>query len=120
VTRLARQAAHLAIRSYQLTLSSLVGRQCRHFPSCSEYTDEAIQMHGLWAGGWMGLARICRCGPRGTSGIDWVCEELPPDASPLTPWRYGLWRSTNDPTAKAGTTDPTGATPLSDADCRPS
>ena len=44
-----------------------IGRQCRHLPSCSEYTDEAISRHGLWAGGWMGVARICRCGPFGTS-----------------------------------------------------
>ena len=72
-----RAAAHGAIRAYQLTLSGLVGRQCRHLPSCSDYTDEAIQRHGFWAGGWMGLARLCRCGPFGTSGLDLVCEELP-------------------------------------------
>ncbi len=49
-----RRAAHALIRFYQLTLSSLVGRQCRYLPSCSSYTDEAIQRHGLWAGSWMG------------------------------------------------------------------
>ncbi len=58
----------------------LVGRHCRHWPSCSRYTDEAIQRFGLWRGGWMGAARICRCHPYGTSGIDIVCEELPADA----------------------------------------
>jgi uncharacterized protein len=118
--RLPRQAAHLAIRGYQLTLSSLVGRQCRHFPSCSDYTDEAIQKHGLWAGGWMGLARICRCGPRGTSGIDWVCEELPAKATALTPWRYGLWRGTHDPSQQTGPTTPGDGGALTGADCRPS
>jgi uncharacterized protein len=97
-----RRSAHGLIRGYQLTLSSLIGRQCRYWPSCSEYTDEAIQRHGLWAGGWIGVARICRCGPRGNSGIDVVCEELPAQASVLTPWRYGRWRGTNDPTAEAG------------------
>jgi uncharacterized protein len=97
--RAGRRAAHYAIRGYQLTLSGLIGRQCRHFPSCSEYTDEAIQKHGVWAGGWMGLARMCRCGPGGTSGIDWVCEELPEQAGLLTPWRYGRWRGTHDPSA---------------------
>ena len=74
---LARQTAHVAIRFYQLTLSGLMGRQCRHLPSCSEYTDEAISRHGLWAGGWMGVARICRCGPFGTHGLDLVPETLP-------------------------------------------
>ena len=88
-------AAHAAIRGYQLTLSGLVGRTCRHLPSCSEYTDEAIRRHGLWAGGWMGLARVCRCGPGGTSGVDFVCGTIPENARPWTPWRYGLWRGTN-------------------------
>jgi putative membrane protein insertion efficiency factor len=94
---LARHGAHYAIRGYQLTLSSLIGRQCRHWPSCSTYTDEAIQRHGLWAGGWMGLARVCRCGPGGTSGIDLVCEEYPPRARWYMPWRYGRWRRINGP-----------------------
>jgi len=87
-----RRGAHLLIRSYQLTLSSLVGRTCRHLPTCSEYTDDAIQKHGLWAGGWIGLSRICRCGPGGTSGYDPVPQALPPDARWCAPWRYGRWR----------------------------
>ena len=41
--RLPRQAAHGLIRAYQLTLSGLIGRHCRHLPSCSDYADEAIQ-----------------------------------------------------------------------------
>lgn len=97
--RLPRQAAHVLIRAYQLTLSGLVGRQCRHLPSCSDYTDEAIQRHGLWAGGWMGLARICRCGPGGTSGLDFVCEALPDESAWYKPWRYGRWRGVNAPPA---------------------
>ncbi len=92
LARLPRVLAHGAIRTYQLTWSALVGRHCRHMPSCSEFTDEAIQMHGFWAGGWMGLARICRCNPLGTAGFDPVPGALPEHASPLTPWRYGQWR----------------------------
>lgn len=87
-----RLAAHGAIRAYQLTLSSLVGRHCRHAPSCSEFTDEAIQRHGLWAGGFMGLARICRCTPWGTAGFDPVPEALPPQGHWARPWAYGIWR----------------------------
>jgi len=89
---LPRRLAHVAIRAYQLTLSSLIGRQCRYLPSCSEYTDEAIQTHGFWAGGWMGFARICRCNPWGGSGYDPIPLERPAGASALTPWRYGRWR----------------------------
>lgn len=93
---LARGVARLAIRGYQLSLSGLAGRSCRHLPSCSDYASEAIGRHGLWAGGWMGLARICRCGPGGTSGLDFVCEELPAGSAWLAPWRYGRWRGTNE------------------------
>ena len=88
---LPRLAAHGAIRFYQLTISSVIGRQCRHLPTCSAYTDEAIERHGLWAGGWMGAARLCRCHPFGTAGYDPVYD-VPPGASWRTPWRYGRWR----------------------------
>ncbi len=88
----ARRLAHLAIRFYQLTLSSLTGRWCRHEPSCSHYTDDAMGMHGFWAGGWMGLARLSRCRPGGTRGYDPPPGVLPPRAGALTPWRYGRWR----------------------------
>ena len=74
---LARQAAHLAIRFYQLTLSGLIGRQCRHLPVVLGLHGRGDPRHGLWAGGWMGVARICRCGPFGTSGLDLVPETLP-------------------------------------------
>jgi putative membrane protein insertion efficiency factor len=97
--RLPRQAAHAAIRGYQLTFSAFVGRHCRHLPSCSEYADEAIGRHGLWAGGWMGAARICRCGPGGTSGLDLVPEALPAGCAWYKPWRYGRWRGVNAPPA---------------------
>jgi putative membrane protein insertion efficiency factor len=92
MTHLLRHAAHFSIRAYQLTLSSLVGQQCRHLPTCSAYTDEAIARYGLWAGGWQGLARICRCHPLGTAGFDPVPAELPPGAHWTRPWRYGRWR----------------------------
>lgn len=109
IDRWPRWAAHVAIRAYQLSLSMLVGRHCRHWPSCSRYTDEAIQRFGLWRGGWMGAARIYRCHPYGTSGIDIVCEELPADARWYSPWRYGRWRGTLNPEAQATeTTEPTG------------
>ncbi len=91
VAVLPRLLAHGAIRSYQLTVSAMVGRQCRHLPTCSTYTDEAIARHGLWAGGWMGAARICRCHPLGTHGYDPV-GAVSPTARWYTPWRYGRWR----------------------------
>lgn len=83
------------IRVYQLTLSSLVGRQCRHLPTCSQFSDEALARYGLWAGGWMTLARLSRCHPFGTSGIDNVPSQLPAGARWYLPWRYGRWSWTS-------------------------
>jgi uncharacterized protein len=87
-----RAIAHVLIRAYQLTASALVGRWCRHLPTCSSYMDEAIARHGVWAGGWIGLSRVCRCHPWGTSGWDPPPTRLDPAVSPLTPWRHGRWR----------------------------
>jgi putative membrane protein insertion efficiency factor len=87
-------AAHALIRAYQVTLSGLAGRGCRYLPSCSDYADEAIQCFGLWAGGWMGLARICRCHPFGGAGLDFVPPALPQESAWYRPWRYGRWRGT--------------------------
>ena len=58
------------IRGYQLVVSPILGPRCRHLPSCSEYTSEAIAVHGPVRGGWLGLRRILRCNPWGTSGYD--------------------------------------------------
>src|SRR5687767_652828 len=90
--RLPALAGRALIRSYRYTLSPLIGFHCRHLPTCSEYSEEAIGRFGLWAGGWMTLARLCRCHPLGSSGLDFVPEAIPPRAAWWLPWRYGRWR----------------------------
>jgi putative membrane protein insertion efficiency factor len=94
LTRLPRIAGHALVTVYRYTLSPLIGPRCRHLPSCSDYADQAIARFGLWAGGWMALARILRCQPFGTHGLDFVPARLPETAHWYTPWRYGRWRST--------------------------
>lgn len=79
------------IKLYRLTLSPFLGRECRYLPTCSEYAEEAITRHGLWAGSWIGLSRLQRCSPMGASGFDPVPEVLPTGAAWYTPWRYGHW-----------------------------
>lgn len=91
----ARRAAQGVVRLYQLTFSAFVGRTCRHLPTCSDYASEAIGRHGIWPGAWMGVSRICRCGPGGTDGLDFVPDALPPRSAWYLPWRYGRWRGTN-------------------------
>ena len=90
------------IQVYRHTLSGLIGLECRHLPTCSSYADEAIDRFGLWAGGWMTLARLCRCQPFGTSGLDFVPASPPDRAHWYVPWRYGLWRGTNHRITPAG------------------
>ncbi len=82
-----------AIRIYQVTLSALIGRTCRHLPTCSDYAREAIERHGAWRGFWLGFSRILRCSPIGTNGFDPVPEQLPDYGWRF--WRYGRWRASD-------------------------
>ncbi len=91
-----RRLGRSLILLYRYTILALIGPRCRHLPSCSEYTEEAITRFGLWAGSWMALARILRCNPWGTHGLDFVQATLPAHAHWWTPWRYGRWRGTNE------------------------
>ena len=58
------------IRGYQLFVSPVLGPRCRHLPTCSEYAAEAVRLHGPLRGGWLGVRRIARCNPWGSSGYD--------------------------------------------------
>ncbi len=57
------------IRFYQVVASPFPS-PCRYTPSCSMYAKEAIERHGVLRGVWMGLRRILRCHPWGSSGYD--------------------------------------------------
>ena len=59
-----------ALRAYKLTLSPLIGRQCRFLPTCSEYAAEVLISHGPWRGGVLAARRLCRCNPWGGAGFD--------------------------------------------------
>ncbi|HUC52042.1 MAG TPA: membrane protein insertion efficiency factor YidD [Xanthobacteraceae bacterium] len=96
VRNLPRLFGRRLITAYRYTLSPLIGYECRHLPTCSHYADEAIDRFGLWAGGWMTLARLLRCQPFGTSGLDFVPDAAPENARWYLPWRYARWRGTND------------------------
>lgn len=68
--RLPGQAAILAVRLYQCTLSPLVGRQCRFHPTCSTYFIQAVEKYGLLSGMRRGMVRILRCQPWHPGGYD--------------------------------------------------
>lgn len=62
------------IKLYRLILSPYIGQQCRFEPSCSNYTQEAIVVHGAIKGSWLGVKRIFKCGPWCAGGYDPVPE----------------------------------------------
>ena len=63
---------HLAlflINIYQ-KISALTPSRCRFYPTCSEYTKQAIIKYGFFKGSWIGLKRIIKCHPLNEGGYD--------------------------------------------------
>ena len=58
------------IRTYQIFISPMLGQHCRFYPSCSQYTINAIREWGVIRGIWLGFKRICRCHPLNPGGLD--------------------------------------------------
>ena len=58
------------IRAYRFFLSPWLGNQCRFYPTCSYYTQEAIEKHGAWRGSYLGAKRLLRCHPWCEGGFD--------------------------------------------------
>lgn len=59
-----------AIWVYQRTLSPLLPTSCRFTPSCSHYSQEAVEKYGAFKGVWLGVKRLGRCRPLGGQGYD--------------------------------------------------
>ena len=58
------------IRFYQKVISPILGPTCRYQPTCSHYMVGAILQWGIIRGTWMGIKRISRCHPWGSTGYD--------------------------------------------------
>ena len=78
VYRLPTRAGQLLIRSYQRTLSPdhgplarfFPGPVCIYYPSCSDYSYQALEKYGLIKGVWLTGKRIARCTPWHKGGED--------------------------------------------------
>jgi uncharacterized protein len=65
-----RTVALFLIRFYQKLISPVLPASCRFYPSCSEYTYQAVEKYGILHGGWLGLRRVSRCHPWNPGGFD--------------------------------------------------
>ena len=66
----ASTAALGLIKAYQYGIRPMLGQRCRFFPSCSEYTAEAIGEYGVIRGSSMGALRLAKCHPWHAGGYD--------------------------------------------------
>jgi uncharacterized protein len=71
----ARAVLIIGIRAYRLAFGGWLGGQCRFYPSCSHYAEEAIRSRGAIAGSVASIWRILRCNPFGKGGPDPVSTE---------------------------------------------
>ena len=63
------------VKIYQVTLSPLLGSNCRFNPTCSNYAIQAIRLHGPFKGSLLSLKRISKCHPFNKGGIDQVPDK---------------------------------------------
>ncbi|KUK42657.1 MAG: Putative membrane protein insertion efficiency factor [Thermovirga lienii] len=68
--------ARFLIKVYQHLISPFLGKNCRFYPTCSQYTLGCIEVHGLIKGTLLGILRIAKCAPWHPGGYDPVPEEF--------------------------------------------
>ena len=65
-----RRLAIALIRGYKYAVSPLLGNNCRFYPSCSSYAEEALRRFGVIKGGYLTLRRVVKCQPFHSGGYD--------------------------------------------------
>jgi len=64
------------IKFYKWIISPFFPPSCRFYPTCSEYSLEAIRRYGAFRGGWLSIKRISKCHPFHPGGVDLVPTKL--------------------------------------------
>jgi putative membrane protein insertion efficiency factor len=72
----------LPVQAYRYAISPLLGSNCRYYPSCSAYAEEALARHGAVKGLYLATHRLLRCHPLSQGGLDPV-----PDTFTFNPRR---------------------------------
>jgi hypothetical protein len=58
------------INLYQNKISIYTSKKCKYYPTCSEYTKQAVDKYGIIKGNVIAFFRILRCNPFSKGGID--------------------------------------------------
>lgn len=58
------------INFYQKNISRYTPKTCKYYPTCSEYTKQAVDKYGIIKGSILGIIRILKCNPFSKGGID--------------------------------------------------
>ncbi len=58
------------VQIYQVTISPLIGMNCRYSPTCSNFCIQSLKKHGSLKGLYLSFKRILSCHPFGGSGYD--------------------------------------------------
>ncbi|KZN14660.1 membrane protein insertion efficiency factor YidD [Marinomonas sp. TW1] len=70
-----KSLALLLIKAYQYGISPLLGNNCRFYPSCSQYSLQAIERFGVIKGSYLSIKRLSKCHPWHEGGEDPVPEK---------------------------------------------
>ncbi|MFA6989709.1 MAG: membrane protein insertion efficiency factor YidD [Candidatus Gastranaerophilaceae bacterium] len=60
----------ISLINFYQKFSKYTPKVCRFYPSCSEYTKQAIIKYGIFKGLVIGIKRIVRCHPFNPGGYD--------------------------------------------------
>ena len=71
-----RDALICVLKLYKYFISPVLGNNCRFYPSCSDYSMQAIRLHGVVIGCYLALKRLLRCHPFHEGGVDPVPEKF--------------------------------------------
>ncbi|MBN1684297.1 MAG: membrane protein insertion efficiency factor YidD [Gammaproteobacteria bacterium] len=58
------------IKGYSYFISPILGQNCRFYPSCSQYAQEALKKYGSLKGTYLTIKRLLKCHPWCIGGID--------------------------------------------------
>ena len=72
IVRIPAKIEILLIRFYQKNISKSFGRRCIFYPTCSEYTRQAVDKYGIIKGNMLGIKRILKCNPFSKGGVDYL------------------------------------------------